>query len=119
MIKQRKIKYKKNFNKRFHRNIHEFAVSRPQKKKKKILETLTGIAIGTVFSEIQCFSRSIRPKMFLKKRKTFAKFTGVKRWSWSLFSIKLQAEDQQPYLKETPTQIFFCVNCEIFKSTFL
>ena len=35
MIKQRKLKYKKNFDKRFHRNIHEFAVSRPQKKKKK------------------------------------------------------------------------------------
>ena len=35
MIKQRKLKHKKNFDKRFHRNIHEFAVSRPQKKKKK------------------------------------------------------------------------------------
>ena len=35
MIKQRKRKYKKNFDKRFHRNIHEFAESRPQKKKKK------------------------------------------------------------------------------------
>ena len=33
MIKQRKLKHKKNFDKRFHRNIHEFAVSRPQKKK--------------------------------------------------------------------------------------
>ena len=35
MIKQRKLKHKKNFDKRFHRNIHEFAVSRPQKKKKR------------------------------------------------------------------------------------
>ena len=35
MIKQRKLKYKKNFDKRFHINIHEFAVSRPQKKKKE------------------------------------------------------------------------------------
>ena len=35
MIKQRKLKYKKNFGKRFHRNSHEFAVSRPQKKKKE------------------------------------------------------------------------------------
>ena len=35
MIKQGKLKYKKNFDKRFHRNIHEFAVSRPQKKKFK------------------------------------------------------------------------------------
>ena len=99
MIKQRKLKCKKNYNS-FHRNIHDFAVSRPQKKKKKkVLETLTGIAIGTVFSEIQCFSReiqcfsrSIRPEMFLKKRKKIAKFTGVKRRCWSLFFINLQAE---------------------------
>ena len=35
MIKQRKLKYKKNFVKRFYRNIHEFAVNIPQKKKKK------------------------------------------------------------------------------------
>ena len=35
MITQRKLKHKKNFDKRFHRNIHEFAVSRPQEKKKK------------------------------------------------------------------------------------
>ena len=59
-----------------------------------LLETLTVIAIGTVFSEIQCFSRSIRPEMFLKKCKKFAKFTGVERRCWSLFFIKLQAEDQ-------------------------
>ena len=35
MIKQRKLKHKKNFDKRFHRNIYEFPVSKPQKKKKK------------------------------------------------------------------------------------
>ena len=35
MKKQRKLKYKKNFNKSFHRNIHEFSVGRPQKKKKR------------------------------------------------------------------------------------
>ena len=34
MTKQRKLKYKKNYDS-FHRNIHEFAVSRPQKKPKK------------------------------------------------------------------------------------
>ena len=50
--------------------------------------------MGTVFSEIQCFFRSIRPEMFLKKRKKFAKFTGVKRRCWSLFFIKLPAEEQ-------------------------
>ena len=73
MIKQRKLKYKKNFNKSFHRNIHEFAVSRPQKKEsanpfcQPVLETLARIAIGTVYSESQCFSRSIHPEIFLKK----------------------------------------------------
>ena len=35
MINQSKQKHKNNFNERFHRNIHEFAISRPQKKKKK------------------------------------------------------------------------------------
>ena len=104
MIKQRKLKYQKNFNKRFHRNIHEFAVSRPHKKKKKKeklksflltnIRDIKGIDIGTVFSETQCFSRSICPEIFLKNRKKFAKFTGVKRRCWSLFFIKLQAEDQ-------------------------
>ena len=85
MIKQRKPKYKKNFHKRLHRNIHEFAVSKPQKKRKEMcksfllssIRNIKGIAIGTVFAETQGFSRSIRPKMFLKKRKKFPKFTGV------------------------------------------
>ena len=82
MIKQRKLKYKKNFHKRLHRNIHEFAVSRPQKKSTNpflliSVRNIKGIAIGTVFSETQCFSRSICPEMFLKKCKKFAKFTGV------------------------------------------
>ena len=39
MIKQRKLKYKKNFDKRFLRNIHEFAVSRPQKNKQTNKQT--------------------------------------------------------------------------------
>ena len=77
MIKQRKLKYKKNFHKRFHRNIHEFAVSRPQKKKKEkcksflltSIRNIKGIAIGTVFSETQYFSRSVRRQMFLKNVK--------------------------------------------------
>ena len=93
MIRQRKLKYKKRFDKRFHRNIHEFVVSRSQKRKKKssnpfcepVLETLTGKANGTVFGEIQCFSRRIRLEMFLKNRKKFAKFLGVKRQCWNLF----------------------------------
>ena len=32
--------------------------------------------MGTAFSEIQCFSRGIRPEIFLRKRNNFAKFTG-------------------------------------------
>ena len=35
MIKQRKLKHKENFHKRFHRNIHEFVVRRPKKKTKQ------------------------------------------------------------------------------------
>ena len=57
--------------------------------------------------------------MFLKKRKKIAKFTGVKRRCWSHFFIEFPAEEQQPYLKETPAQIFFRGNRETFKRTFL
>ena len=35
------------------------------------LEILTEIPIGAVFREIQCFSRTIRPEVFLKKRLKF------------------------------------------------
>ena len=97
-IREKKLKYKKNFDKSFHRNIHKFALSRHQKTEKYepllILQTLTRIAIGAVFREIQCFSRSIRQEMFLEKQKKIAKFTGVKRRCWSLSFIKLRAEDQ-------------------------
>ena len=81
MIKQRKPKYKKNLHKRFHRNIHELTSKKKKKEKCKSflltsIRNIKGIAIGTVFTETQCFSRSIRPEMFLKKRKKFTKFTG-------------------------------------------
>ena len=33
------------------------------------------------------------------------------------FLIKLQAPEMQLYLKGTPTQVFSCEICEIFKST--
>ena len=76
MIKQRKLKHKKNFDKRFHTNIHEFAVSRPQKKKKEspspLLETLTDInrkRMEPFLVKSQCFYRSIRPEIFLKNVK--------------------------------------------------
>ena len=48
MIKQRKLKYKKNFDKRFHRNIHEFAVSRPIKKKERKIRILLVTSIRDI-----------------------------------------------------------------------
>ena len=57
--------------------------------------------------------------MLLKMHKKFAKFAEVKRLCRSLFFIKLEAEDQKPYLKETPAQIFFHAYLEIFNNTFL
>ena len=47
--------------------------------------------------------------------KNFAIFKG-KHLCWSLFLIKLQG--LQLYLKDTPTQVFSCEYCEIFKKTY-
>ena len=47
----------------------------------------------------------------------FAIFTG-KRLCWSLFWIKLQDFWPATLLKKTPTQVFFCEYCEIFKNSF-
>ena len=105
MIKQRKLKYKKNFDKRFHKNIHEFAVSRPQKKKNKKKGKLKFFLLTSIrdINRKSYWNRfGLNPVLFqkhssetlLKKRKKFAKFTGVKRRCWSLFFIKLPAEEQ-------------------------
>ena len=85
MIKQRKLKYKKNFDKRFHRNIHEFAVSRPQKEKKKGLNSFLLTSIRNINRKSYGNRFSLNPVLFqkhssgdvLKKREKFAKFTGV------------------------------------------
>ena len=49
--------------------------------------------------------------------KNLANFT-EKHPCWSHFLIKLKACGMQLYLKETPTQVFSCEICEIFKSTY-
>ena len=61
--------------------------------------------------------RSSHQRCSIKKAvlKNFAIFTG-KHLCRSLFFIKLQA--LQLYQKETPTQVFFCEYCEIFKNTY-
>ena len=47
----------------------------------------------------------------------FANFTG-KHVSWSHFVIKLQPLGPATILKKTPTQVFSCEICEIFKNTY-
>ena len=59
--------------------------------------------------------KSSRSQVFFKigVLKNFANFTG-KHLCWSLLLIELQAWRS----KETPTQVFSCKICDIFKSTF-
>ena len=92
MIKQRKLKYKKNFDKRFHRNIHEFGVSRPQEKKEKF-KSFLATSIRDVNRKSYWNRFWLNPVLFqkyssgdvLKKRKKFAKFTGKTPVLESLF----------------------------------
>ena len=46
----------------------------------------------------------------------FTNFTG-KHLYWNLFLIKLQPLRLATLLKETPTQVFSCKICEIFRNT--
>ena len=125
MIKQKKLKYKKNFDKRLHRKIHEIAVNRPQKKKKMLksflLTSIRDINRKSYWNRFWwnavLFQKHLSGDV-LKKCKKSAKFTGVKRRCWSLFIITFPAEEQQSYLKEAPVRIFFHGNGETFKSTF-
>ena len=48
---------------------------------------------------------------------TFAYFTG-KQLRWNFFLIKLKALSPATLLKKTPTQMFSCELCVIFKNTF-
>ena len=48
--------------------------------------------------------------------KNFVNLTG-KQLCWSIFLKRLQGCAVQHYEKETPTQMFFCQVCEIFKDT--
>ena len=61
-----------------------------------------------------------QPEVFCQKGflKNFAIFIG-KRLFCSLFFIKLQALRPATLLQKTPTQLFSCDYCEIFKITFL
>ena len=56
--------------------------------------------------------------MFNKKlcSKKFAIFTGKTAALESLFN---KVADLKDYLKKTPTQVFFCEYCKIFKNTYL
>ena len=41
-----------------------------------------------------------------------------KHLCWSLFLIKLEASGLQIYQTETPTQVFPCDYCKVFKKTY-
>ena len=62
--------------------------------------------------------RSSRSKMPFKigVLRKVANFTG-KHLGWSLFLIKLHAWRPVTLLKKTPTQVFSCKICEVFKQT--
>ena len=68
---------------------------------------------------LQNTTRSSRLKMFFKigVLKSFANFTG-KYLCWSLFLKNLQADGLKLYQKKTPTRMFSCEVCKIFKNTF-
>ena len=62
-------------------------------------------------------NRSSLSQMFFKigVLKNFANFIG--KQCWSIFLTKLHAWRPATLLKETPTQVFYCEICEIFKNT--
>ena len=68
------------------------------------------LILSWTLTERNTISRNSRPDEFCEKDvfKNFAIFTG-KHLYWSFFKKKLQ---------ETPTQMFSCENCEIFKNNF-
>ena len=67
---------------------------------------------------LQNTSRNSRLQMFFKivVLKSFANFTG-KHLCWSLFLKNLQAEGLQLHKEKSPTQVFSCEVCEIFKNS--
>ena len=72
-----------------------------------------------LFKFVFTLFRSSHRRCFIKKAvlKHFAIFTW-KHLCWSLFLIKLQPFRSATLLKETPTQLFSCDYCEIFKNTY-
>ena len=53
----------------------------------------------------------------LVSRKNFGNFTG-KHLCWNLFLIKLLAFRPSNLLKKTPTRVFSCETCKIFKNAY-
>ena len=68
---------------------------------------------------LQGTTRSCRFQMFFKicVLKSFANLTG-KHLCWSFLLKTLQAEGPQLYLKKSPTHLFSCQICKIFKNNF-
>ena len=79
MITQRKLKHKKNFDKRFHRNIHEFAVSRPQGKKKKKKKRKREKFKSFLLTSIKDFNRKLLEPFLVKLSAIIEAF--VRRYS--------------------------------------
>ena len=77
------------------------------------------IFFTVIFSKFCKKSRSSHQRCSIKKAvlKNIAIFTGI-HLCWSLFLIKLQALRPATLIKETPTQVFFCEHCEVFKNTY-
>ena len=72
------------------------------------------VQIKSLYSNFNSFHANSPPEVFYKNflLKNFAILTG-KRLCWSLFLIGLHL-----YSKDTPTQVFCCEYCQIFKDTY-
>ena len=65
----------------------------------------------------QCRSSHRRCSMKKVVLKNFATFTR-KHLCWSLFLINCRHEQLQLYWKKTPTHVFWCEYCEIFRNAY-
>ena len=88
----------------------------------KLLEKFPKTFISQIFLalwEILLYSRSNLPEMFCKNfvPKNFPKFTG-KHMCWSFFFNAVKSWRPATFLKKTPTRVFSCEFCAIFKNTF-
>ena len=98
-----------------YRLIRNFRIS---EELRKIEETKDKV-MGNSYTMLQIKEAVGRSQMFFKigVLKNFVNFSR-KHLRWSLFLIKLHGwKCLQLYEKETPTQLFSCEICEIFKNT--